>query len=111
MRPLTPVAITGLGVIGATGRGFAAMDAALRAGREGVGEISLWESSLTDFPVGQYRGNLAADLGELLGDVAPAPLRTSRSDMLALAASAEALQQAGLDRTALSGMRAGAHVG
>jgi 3-oxoacyl-(acyl-carrier-protein) synthase len=98
-------------VIGATGRGFAAMDEALRAGREGVGEISLWESSLTDFPVGQYRGNLAADLGELLGHAAPAPLRTSRSDMLALAASAEALQQAGLDRAALSGMRAGAHVG
>jgi 3-oxoacyl-(acyl-carrier-protein) synthase len=111
MSPLTPVAITGLGVIGATGRGFAAMDEALRAGREGVGELSLWESSLAEFPVGQYRGNLAGDLVELLGDAAPAQVRMSRSDMLALAASAEALQQAGLDRAALATLRAGAHVG
>ncbi len=111
MKPLTPVAITGLGVIGATGRGFAAMDEALRSGREGVGELSLWETALGEFPVGQYRGNLNADLDELLGNAAPPAVRMSRSDMLALVASAEALHQAGLDRTALATMRAGAHVG
>ncbi|MBK8206524.1 MAG: beta-ketoacyl-[acyl-carrier-protein] synthase family protein [Planctomycetes bacterium] len=101
-----PVAITGLGVIGATGRGVAAMDAALQQGRDGVGPLTLWQSPL-DFPVGEYRGpRLEAYL--------PAPEllpRMSRSDMLALVASHEALQQAGLAAPALSKARAGAYMG
>src|SRR5690606_28231223 len=109
MKPLTPVAITGLGVIGATGRGVAAMDHALRTGRDGVGELTLWDSPLKHLPVGQYRGDLARDLLELPGGRIPPASRMSRSDMLALAACAEALGQSGLTDEALQ--RAGAYVG
>ncbi len=109
MTPLTPVAITGLGVIGATGRGFAAMDHALRTSRDGVGELTLWDSPHKHLPVGQYRGDLVQDLSDLFADRLPPTSRMSRSDMLALAASAEALGQSGLRSESLQG--AGAYVG
>ncbi|MBX3459252.1 MAG: beta-ketoacyl-[acyl-carrier-protein] synthase family protein [Planctomycetes bacterium] len=80
-----PVAITGLGVVGATGIGVPAMDAAIAAGRDGVGPLTLWQSSLS-FPVGQLRDELPAN-----GD---RPL--SRSDLMALAAAREAVAQAKL---------------
>jgi 3-oxoacyl-[acyl-carrier-protein] synthase II len=94
-NPVAPVAITGIGVIAATGRGVAAMDAALREGRDGVGPLTLWESTLAEFPVGQYRGGLESDLLKLIPHAEPR--RMSRSDMLALVAAAEALRQAGFD--------------
>lgn len=104
--PLPPVAITGLGVIAASGRGVAAMDAALREGREGVGPLTLWESTLADFPVGQYRGELESELLELIPQADAS--RMSRSDMLALVAAAEALRQAGFETAPPN---AGAYVG
>lgn len=102
-----PVAITGMGVIGAFGRGVSAMDGALRDGREGVGKLTLWESGLNDFPVGQYRGNLDDDLGAIPGLDARTRRRLSRSDALALVATHEALAQAGLE----SFENAGAYIG
>lgn len=87
-----PVAITGLGVVGATGMGVSAMDAAIAASREGVGPLTLWQSSL-DFPVGQFRGELPSDGRRLL----------SRSDLFALAACREAVAQAGLSDLSRAG--------
>ncbi|MCB9932484.1 MAG: beta-ketoacyl-[acyl-carrier-protein] synthase family protein [Planctomycetes bacterium] len=95
-QPLELVAITGLGVIGACGRGLPTMDQALREGREGVGALGLWQSSLGDFPVGQYRGDLEADLDNVPGLTPYLRKRLSRSDALALVAAAEAVGQAGL---------------
>lgn len=109
-QPLEPVAITGLGVIGACGRGFAAMDRALREGREGVGALSLWQSSVGDFPVGQYRGDLEADLDSVPGLTLHLRKRLSRSDALALVAAAEAVEQAGLGDLAAAGAYVGQSV-
>ena len=92
-----PIAITGLGVIGAFGRGFGALHSALVEAREGVGPLTLWDSSITGFPVGQYRGDLADDLGAVPGITPRIRKRLSRSDALALVAAAEAVAQAGLD--------------
>lgn len=105
-EPAQPIAITGLGVIGAFGRGFSALHSALAEGREGVGPLTLWESSITDFPVGQYRGDLDDDLNVVPGVTPRIRKRLSRSDALALVAAAEAVAQADLD---ISG--GGAYVG
>ncbi len=94
--PLQPVAITGLGVIGACGRGLAAMERSLREGREGVGALTLWQSSVGGFPVGQYRGDLDADLDSVPGLTPHLRKRLSRSDALALVAASEAVNQSGL---------------
>lgn len=94
-----PVAVTGLGVIGASGNGVAAMDAAFDAGREGVRRLTLWQSELgAEFPVGQIDGDLRAMLADAIGPRLTKRLakRLSRSDELALIATAEALGQAGL---------------
>lgn len=108
--PNTPqIAITGAGVIGAFGRGVDALDAALREGREGVGKLTLWKSEL-DFPVGQYNGDLDADLANVPGQTARIRKRMSRSDALALVASAEAAKQAGLPPEALTGAYLGQSV-
>jgi len=109
-QPSEPVAITGLGVIGACGRGVAAMDRALREGREGVGALSLWRSSIGDFPVGQYRGDLQADLDSVPGLTPHLRKRLSRSDALALVAAAEAVEQAGLGDLAAAGAYVGQSV-
>lgn len=96
-----PVAVTGLGVIGATGNGVAAMDAAFDAGRDGLRRLSLWESELgQEFPVGQITGELPAMLADTLGPRYTRRIakRLSRSDELALLATAEAMQQAGLQQ-------------
>lgn len=105
--PLQPVAITGLGVIGACGRGLAAMERSLREGREGVGRLDLWRSTIADLPVGQYRGDLDADLDSVPGLTPHLRKRLSRSDALALVTAAEAVEQAGLS----SLQAAGAYVG
>lgn len=94
--PNTPqIAITGAGVIGAFGRGLAALDQALRESRDGVGQLTLWSSSL-QFPVGQYRGDLESDVAAVPGMTPRIRKRLSRSDALAIVAAAEAVNQAGL---------------
>ena len=112
------VAITGLGVIGATGRGVAAMDQALAQGRDGLGRLDLWQCELAaDFPVGQYRGNLDNDLREARPGTFAARggdrllQRMSRSDKLSMVAALEAVAQAGLTATALAEGRAGCYLG
>lgn len=109
-----PVAITGLGVISAVGRGVASMDDALATGRDGLGTLDLWQTDLAaEFPVGQYRGNLDADLEGVPGlrrnqrELS----RLSRSDKLALVAAAEAVHQAGLSTSDLQRACAGAYLG
>ena len=104
--PVQPVAITGVGVIGAFGRGMDALHTALTEGREGVGRLTLWESALGEFPVGQYRGNLDKDLSDVPGMTPRLLKRLSRSDALALVAAHEAVAQAGADAST-----AGAYVG
>ncbi len=109
-----PVAITGLGAIGAPGRGVAAIDLALQQGRDGLGTLDLWQTELAaQYPVGQYRGDLAADLALVPGfEATPAHLaRLSRSDQLALVATAEAAAQAGLSPADFARTGAGAYLG
>ncbi|MCA8911542.1 MAG: beta-ketoacyl-[acyl-carrier-protein] synthase family protein [Planctomycetes bacterium] len=103
---MQPVAITGVGVIGAFGRGMDALHTALTEGREGVGRLTLWESALGEFPVGQYRGNLDKDLSDVPGMTPRLLKRLSRSDALALVAAHEAVGQSGADVST-----AGAYVG
>jgi 3-oxoacyl-(acyl-carrier-protein) synthase len=105
MPSLKPVAITGLGVVGAFGRGLGALEAALLAGREGVGPLTLWQSPL-NFPVGQYRGDIDTELEQVSGVTPRIQRRLSRSDALALLAADEAVRQSGLDPA-----RGGAYVG
>jgi 3-oxoacyl-(acyl-carrier-protein) synthase len=108
------VAITGLGVIGATGRGVAAMDAALAAGRDSLGPVDLWPTELAgECPVGQYRGDLDADLATVPGVAVNrrSLRRLTRSDKLALVACAEAAAQAGLNPDELNRVGAGVYVG
>jgi 3-oxoacyl-[acyl-carrier-protein] synthase II len=94
--PLKPVAITGLGIIGAPGRGLECLHEALIEGREGVGPLTLWDSTLAQFPVGQYRGDLEHDLESIPGLSPRIQRRLSRSDALAVIAAGEALAQADL---------------
>lgn len=112
-QPPRTVAITGLGVIGAVGNGVPAMDAALAAGRDGLGPVDLWPTELTEYPVGQYRGDLDADLAAVPGNAASSRSlkRLSRSDKLALVACAEAARQAGLSPAELNRLGAGVYVG
>lgn len=108
------VAITGLGVIGAIGKGVPNMDAALAGGRDGLGPVDLWPTELAqDCPVGQYRGDLDADLADVPGLAVNrrALSRLSRSDKLALVACAEAVRHAGLSPETLNRLACGAYVG
>ncbi|HYD48816.1 MAG TPA: beta-ketoacyl-[acyl-carrier-protein] synthase family protein [Terriglobales bacterium] len=85
------VVVTAAGSINALGRGVAAFAAALREGRSGIGEISLFD------PTG-YRTRYAAQVAELEppAGLSPAVLRrASRSDLLALVAAEEALRSSG----------------
>ncbi|MDH5642008.1 MAG: hypothetical protein OEY28_12005, partial [Nitrospira sp.] len=111
---MKPVAITGIGVIGATGAGVAAMDDAISVGRSGLGSLSLWQSELAEScPVGEFKG----DLREATEAALSRKLNTreikrlSRSDLLTLAAAAEAVAGSGLSRDLLSAAGAGAYLG
>ena len=96
-----PVAITGLGFVGAVGRGVAALDHSLAHTVSGLKRLSLWPSELAgEFPVGQYDGDLPTSRGP-----------ESRSDQLARAAAREAMATAGLDRPELLAARAGIYLG
>lgn len=92
------VAITGLGLLTAAGRGADATEAALRAGRDGLGRLSRFASPRCGhLPVAEVRG------------VEEAP----RTVALARPALADALASAGLDggQAALASLRVGLAVG
>jgi len=110
-RPLSPVAVTGLGAVGAFGIGMDALDSALREGREGVGPLTLWDSALAEFPVAQVREELGAALDSRLELPARTRRRLNRADLLALLASTEALQQSELGVPALRDANAGVYLG
>jgi 3-oxoacyl-[acyl-carrier-protein] synthase II len=93
-RPSDPtrVAITGYGSINALGAGVETFAAGLRAGRCGIGE-------LTVFPSVGFRTTLAAEVRDLGPPPALAPTLVrgaSRTGLLALNAAVEAWQMAGL---------------
>ncbi|MGA3144539.1 MAG: beta-ketoacyl-[acyl-carrier-protein] synthase family protein [Verrucomicrobiota bacterium] len=84
-----PVVVTGLGVITAAGCGVPAVGDALRAGRSGLGPLTLFASPRH----GRHLvGQVCADVDFLAGNV-----RGSRSDKLAWIATQEAVKQAGLE--------------
>jgi 3-oxoacyl-(acyl-carrier-protein) synthase len=84
-----PVVVTGLGVITAAGCGVPVVWDALRAGRSGLGPLTLFASPRH----GRHRvGQVCADVDALAGNV-----RGSRSDKLAWIATQEAVKQAGLE--------------
>lgn len=102
--PSPRIAITGLGFVGAVGVHFAALVEALESGHSGLGELTLFDSELgRDYPVGQYRGDLAADFARVARPLSRRELvRLSRSDLLALVAAAEAMRMAKLPAAALA---------
>jgi 3-oxoacyl-(acyl-carrier-protein) synthase len=76
------VAITGLGILSALGRGVPAHQEALRSGRSGLTRLSLFEApGVPESPVGQVAAEHVAQ-----------EARVSRSEALALAAARDALQ-------------------
>src|SRR5215468_6112495 len=87
------IAITGIGSINALGAGVEVFTHALRDGRCGIGELTL-------FPSAGYRTTLAAEVRDL---VAPATLpravrrSLTRTGLMALVAADEAWRMAGLD--------------
>ncbi len=83
-----PIVITGLGVISAAGCGVEEVWDALRAGRTGLGPLTLFESPRN---ARHLVGQVGADVDQLAGDV-----RGSRSDKLAWIAAQGAIQQSGL---------------
>ncbi len=95
------IAITGFGSINALGGDVAAFDAGLRAGRCGIGQLSL-------FAAEGFRSTCAAEVAALQAPASVPPAlarRASRSALLALNAADEAWRMAGL------GARDGATVG
>src|SRR5436309_2252401 len=91
-RAMQRVAITGFGSINALGAGVAAFADGLRAGRCGIGELSL-------FSTAGFRTSCAAEVRELTPPAWLAPAvqrRASRSALLALVAAREAWDMAGL---------------
>lgn len=106
------VAITGLGFVGAVGRGVGALRQALSTGTSGLGPLTLFDTELgAEFPVGQYRGDLVADFGAGRALSKRETKRLSRSDLLALVATGEALQQSGLLRRESGARHAGVYLG
>jgi 3-oxoacyl-(acyl-carrier-protein) synthase len=80
--------ITGTGIICAAGCGVASVWESVRAGRSGLGRLTLFSSQrYASHLVGQVREDVAALAG---------PARGSRSDLLAWIAAREALSAAGL---------------
>lgn len=103
------IAITGYGIITASGCGAEAVWDSIREGRSGLGPLTLFESlRWRDQRVGQVREDLAAFSRE-----AGAPPGGSRSDRMAWLAVREASVMAGLDagRLSESGLILGATTG
>jgi 3-oxoacyl-[acyl-carrier-protein] synthase II len=85
------VVVTGLGAVTSLGKDLASTWEGLVAGRSGIGPITLFDASA-------FRTHLAAEIKELPGGLEPAlRRRLSRTDVIGLAAAAEALLDAGLD--------------
>jgi 3-oxoacyl-[acyl-carrier-protein] synthase II len=86
------VAITGMGTVNALGTGAAAYARGLRAGRCGIGELTLLAND-------GFHSSRAAEVGELAFPEGLSPAlvrRASRTSKLALNAAAEAWRSAGL---------------
>jgi 3-oxoacyl-[acyl-carrier-protein] synthase II len=85
------VVVTGLGAVTSLGKDLASTWEGLVAGRSGIGPITLFDASA-------FRTQLAAEIKELPGGIEPAlRRRLSRTDVIGLAAAAEALADSGLD--------------
>ncbi len=107
------VAITGLGFCGAVGNGVAALRHALKSGESGLKPLTLFDSELAgEYPVGQYAGDLAQDFRTRKRPLKPRELaRLSRSDLLAMVATAECLSHARLSAAELGAAGAGVYLG
>ena len=92
------IAVTGMGIVSALGRGKAATLDSLLASRSGVAPMSVLDSVHTDLPVGEVKETTEA-LAEALG-VSPS-IPTTRSALLGLMAIGEALEQAALSPLSL----------
>ena len=86
------IAVRGIGIISALGNGAGETLAALRAGRSGIGKLTLFRSAV-DVPVGEVRRDNRA-LGELLG--IPARETPSRTALLGMIAAAQAVADAAI---------------
>ena len=91
------IAVRGIGIISALGNGAGETLAALRAGRSGIGKLTLFRSAV-DVPVGEVRHDNRA-LGELLG--IPARETPSRTALPAIPAAARVALVSG---TSVGGM-------
>src|SRR5215213_9772235 len=89
--PSVRIAVTGAGIICSIGRNKAEVWQSIRESRAGIGE-------LTRFPGETFPTTLAAevesDIGSMLPITARKAKRLSRTDQLAIIATAEALEQA-----------------
>ena len=92
------IAVTGMGIVSALGRGKAATLDSLLSSRSGVAPMSVLDSVHTDLPVGEVKETTEA-LAEALG-VSPS-IPTTRSALLGLMAIDEALEQAALSPISL----------
>jgi 3-oxoacyl-[acyl-carrier-protein] synthase II len=101
------VVITGIGCMSPNGNGREEFARGLREGRSGVGRISLFDpEGLPATIAGEVKGLVAADYVE------PKEIRhVSRAVPMALAASREAMEDAGLDASALASVEARRAVG
>ncbi|MDB4965715.1 MAG: 3-oxoacyl-[acyl-carrier-protein] synthase 2 [Myxococcales bacterium] len=91
------VAVTGIGVVSALGPDAASFEAGLRAGRSGIGPLSLFDTK-------GFRSTLAAQAPDPTPPVDANRLRNaSRPDRFGLQAAFEAVAQAGLGASELAG--------
>ncbi len=107
------VAITGLGFVGAVGNGVDALRHALDTGASGLKPLTLFKSELAaEFPVGEYAGDLVADLKSRRRALSKRERRRlSRSDLLALLAAAECIEHARLSALEMRAATAGVYLG
>ncbi len=99
------VVVTGLGAVTSLGKDLASTWNGLVEGRSGIGPIRLFDTS-------GFRTNLGAEIRELPDGIEP-PLRRrlSRTDIIGLAATAEALADAGIDPGREDPLRVGVVLG
>jgi 3-oxoacyl-[acyl-carrier-protein] synthase II len=101
------VAVTGIGLVSALGVGREATWRAMVDGRCGIRPVTLFDTT-------GYRSKLAAQIGDYEPARRFSPLerrRWSRSDQIAVLASQEALEDAGLDGSRLDPRRTGVMFG
>ena len=101
------IAVRGIGIISALGNGAGETLAALRAGRSGIGKLTLFRSAV-DVPVGEVRHDNRA-LGELLG--IPVRETPSRTALLGMIAAAQAVADAAIPAAARVALVSGTSVG